>query len=122
MKRFIRRTWRETWNAKEDALYVSAQRDNTPLREHTCFLHVLHRDDRVVAQSQKGNHPRKWDKDGTIVEALDLDQNVVKIDGSGRVIKRNRRFLQAKPAVRISALPSSCFDSPAATTRIPQES
>ena len=49
---------------------------------------------RVFIQNQRGHYPRKWDKIGTIVEVLPWDQYVIKVDGSGRITKRNRRFLR----------------------------
>ena len=36
----------------------------------------------------------KWDKVGRVVEILPFDQYVIKVDGSGRITKRNRRFLR----------------------------
>ena len=41
-----------------------------------------------------GNYPRKWDKTGTVVEVRQFDQYFVKVDGSGRVTLRNRKFLR----------------------------
>ena len=36
----------------------------------------------------------KWDKTGTVIEVWQCDQYVVKIDGSGRMSTRNRKFLR----------------------------
>ena len=38
--------------------------------------------------------PNKWDKSGLVVEALNYDQYRIKVDGSGRLTLRNRRFLK----------------------------
>ena len=62
--RFIRRTWREAWRAKEDVLRVR-------------------------------------------VEALDFGQYNVKVGGSGRITRRNRRFLRIIPDVAESQQTSS---------------
>ena len=43
------------------------------------------------------NHPGKWNKVGRVVEILSFDQYVIKVDGSGRITKRNRRFLRLSP-------------------------
>ena len=88
--RFIRRTWREAWRAKEDALRVRAKRTNDALSARTRPLRALRCGDRVFIQNQGGRHPRKWDKVGTVVEALDFDQYNVKVGGSGRITRRNR--------------------------------
>ena len=70
--RFIRRTWREAWRAKEDALRVRAKRTNDALSARTRPLRC---DNRVFIQNQGGRHPHKWDKVGTVVEALDFCTN-----------------------------------------------
>ena len=43
---------------------------------------------------QPGPHKNKWDVSGTIVEVLDHNAYLVRVDGSGRVSKRNRQFLK----------------------------
>ena len=45
-------------------------------------------------QNQSGNHPKRWDRSGTIVDSVGHDSYLVKVDGSGRVTQRNRRFLR----------------------------
>ena len=45
-------------------------------------------------QNQRGNDPKRWNKSGKIVEKLDYDQYLVKVDGGGRLTRRNRRFLK----------------------------
>ena len=50
--------------------------------------------DRVFIQNQRGPHPTKWDASGTIMEEGQHDQYTVKVDGTGRVTLRNRRFLR----------------------------
>ena len=92
--RHIRRTWREAWQAKENALLLSAGRNDALLAQHTRSLSVVQCGDRVFIQNQRGQYPRKWDKIGTIVEVLPWDQYVIKVAGSGRITKRNRRFLR----------------------------
>ena len=56
----------------------------TPLDVGTC----------VQVQNQRGNAPNKWDHSGTIVEVLEFNSYLVKIDGTGRITKRNRQFLR----------------------------
>ena len=97
--RFIRRTWREAWRAKEDALRVRAKQTNDALSARTRPLRPLRCDDRVFIQNQGGIHPRKWDKVGTVVEALNFDRYNVKVRGSGRITRRNRRFHRFIPDV-----------------------
>ena len=45
-------------------------------------------------QNQSGNDPNKWDKTGVVVEVKQHDQYVIRVDGSGRVTLRNRKFLR----------------------------
>ena len=72
---------------------MRAGRNNTALRTNSRLLRALHCGDCVFLQNQPGNHPCKWDKIGTVTEALGFDQYVIKVSGSGRITKRNRRFL-----------------------------
>ena len=48
----------------------------------------------MLIQNQSGTKPTKWDRSGTIVEVRDFNKYVVKVDGSGRLTLRNRRFLK----------------------------
>ena len=48
----------------------------------------------VQIQNQKGNNPRRWNKSGKIVEKLNFDQYLIKVDGGGRITRRSRRFLK----------------------------
>ena len=55
--------------------------------------------DRCFVQNQTGNNPNRWDRTGLVVESHPNDQYTIKIDGSGRLTSRNRRFLrQFQPA------------------------
>ena len=63
------------------------------LTEHTQKLPDLILGDHVRIQNQIGSQPRKWDKSGKVVEVCQHDQYVIKVDGSGRVTLRNRKFL-----------------------------
>ena len=48
----------------------------------------------VRIQNQRGVDPKRWSKSGKIVEKLDFNQYLVKVDGGGRLTRRNRRFLK----------------------------
>ena len=52
--------------------------------------------DHVFIQNQHGAyaHPSKWDKSGKIIDVKPRNQYLVKVNGSGRVTVRNRRFLR----------------------------
>ena len=51
----------------------------------------------VQVQNKRCPHSNKWDLSGTITEVLPFNSYLIKMDGSGRVIKRNRQFI--KPIV-----------------------
>ena len=73
------------------------------LQEHTRRLPPLRVGDHVRIQNQMGPQPRRWDRTGTVIEVRQFDQYVIKIDGSGRVTLRNRRFLRKfTPVVLVS--------------------
>ena len=74
------------------------------LSEHTRALEPLAVGAIVQVQNQTGQSKNKWDYSGTVVEVLGHDTYHVKMDGSGRVTKRNRRFLrQILPYTRVLA-------------------
>ena len=91
----VRPLWRKAWEAKEDALCTRMTRAVESLKTHSRPLRPLLLGERVFLQNQQGPHPNKWDRSGTIVEIKSHDQYVVKVDGSGRLSLRNRRFLRA---------------------------
>ena len=95
----IRPIWREAWASKEKALRVRFAKSTEALNEHSRPLPKLNIGDKCFVQNQSGNHPTKWDRTGTVVETGDHEQYMVKIDGSGRITRRNRQFLRSfKPA------------------------
>ena len=95
----IHPTWREAWSQKETALRTRFTKSSEALNEHARALLPLSVGDRCFVQNQTGTAPIKWDRTGIVTGVLPHDQYVVKVDGSGRVTKRNRRFLRAfKPA------------------------
>ena len=91
----IHPTWRDAWASKEAALRTRFTRTSEALNEHARTLRPLKPGDKCFVQNQTGNAAKKWDRTGTVTETLGHDQYVIKIDGSGRVTKRNRRFLRA---------------------------
>ena len=72
----------ERRNANDTTRYNSTAHDLPPLVPRTP----------VTIQTK-----RKWDRSGVVVEVLPNRQYRIKVDGSGRVVLRNRRFL--KPAI-----------------------
>lgn len=90
----IRPLWRQAWAAKEDALRTRMSRTTESLKAHSRPLRPLALGERVFLQNQQGPHPNKWDRSGVVVESLGHDQYRVRVDGSGRLTLRNRRFLR----------------------------
>ena len=87
-------TWRETLFSREEALRKRHMRTAKRLSEHSRSLPPLVTGDYVRVQNEMGPHPTKWDKRGIVVEVRQFDQYVVRVDGLGRVILRNRKFLR----------------------------
>ena len=87
-------TWRETLLSREEALRNRHMRAAERLSEHTCSLPPLAVGDCVCIQNQVGPNLTKWDKTGIVIEVRQFDQYVVRVDGSGRVMLRNRKFLR----------------------------
>ena len=111
----IHPVWREAWEAKESALKTRFLHSSESLNEHAKNLPPLVAGDRCFIQNQNGNAPKKWDRTGTVVEVLPHSQLVVKVDGSGRLTKRNRRFVRkfmaASPNIRSAAPPVTLVPS-----------
>ena len=87
-------TWRETLQAREDALRIRHMRAHERLSEHTRVLPPLIIGNCVRLQNLVGLHPTKWDRTGIVVEVQQYDQYVIRVDGSGRVTLRNRKHLR----------------------------
>jgi hypothetical protein len=86
-------TWRKTLDARGEALRNRHIKQGERLSEHTKRLPPQAIGDCVRIQNQIGYYPLKWDKTGVIIEVRQFDQYEVKVDGSGRVPLRNRKFL-----------------------------
>ena len=87
-------TWRSSLAAREEALRSRHMRDLERWTEHTKQLPPLRVGDHVRLQNQTGPYPTKWDKTGLVIEVRQFNQYLVKMDGSGRVTLRNRKFLR----------------------------
>ena len=87
-------TWRDTLLAREEALRNRHMRASERWSKHTKRLPPLKVGHHVRIQNQTGPHPTKWDKTGVVVEVHQFDQYVIRVDGSGRITIRNRKFLR----------------------------
>ena len=88
--------WREMWRMKEQALRDNYVKNLEPVQSKSRrSLKPLAVGQHVALQNQQGLHPLRWDRSGVIVMCMDYDQYIVKVHGSNRLTKRNRRFLRA---------------------------
>ena len=103
----IRPTWRETWSQKEDGMRSRMPRSTDALDMHTLPLAPLSLGDKVFLQNQRGSHPKKWDKSGSVVELGNHGQYWMNVDGSGSLSLRDRRFLRkfVPPSLTITEIP-----------------
>ena len=90
----IRPTWREAWDYKEEALRQRFHRSAEKRDAHAHPLPTLNLGDRCYIQNQAGNFPKRWDRSGTVMEINDFDSYTLKVDGTGRVTRRNRKYLR----------------------------
>ena len=58
------------------------------------MLQPLKVGDHVYIQNLTGNHPKRWERTGVVIEVRQFHQYVVRVDGSGRVTLRNRQHLR----------------------------
>ena len=87
-------TWRETLAYREQALAKRHSREHEKWDQHTRSLPPLKIGNHVYLQNLTGNHPKRWDRTGIVVEVRQFHQYVVKVDGSGRLTIRNRQHLR----------------------------
>ena len=110
-------------SAQSGARHGLPRRTTESLREHSPPLRPLAPGEIVFLQNQQGASSTKWDRSGIVVESLGHDQYRVKIDGSGRLTLRNRRFLRAyTPATPSIELQSAILPSPLETVRTASQS
>ena len=100
-------TWIETLQAREAAMRARNVRNAERLTEHTVRLQPLKVGDRVFIQNQTGNHPLRWDRSCLVIEVEQFDQYAVKVDGSGRVTLRNRKFLRKFDKIVVDYIPGT---------------
>ena len=86
-------TWTELLSHREFALARRHSRDHERC-EHTHRLPPLQVGDHVYVQNLVGNHPRRWERTGTVVEVRQYHQYVIRIDDTGRVTIRNGQHLR----------------------------
>jgi hypothetical protein len=90
----IRPEWTLTAEMREKALAKWHLATKTQLLSKSKPLKPLELNCVVQVQNQRGTHGNKWDLSGTIVEVQPFDAYLVKMDGTGRITKRNRIFLR----------------------------
>ena len=69
-------------------------RTSENLNKHARPLQPFIPGNKCFVQNQTGQHAKKWYYTGTVVSVLPHDKYGIKMDGSGRVTYRNRRFLR----------------------------
>ena len=108
------KVWRLTAEHRELALAKRHAQQRERLLEHTRTLPPLKVGESVYIQNQVGNYPRRWEKSGIVIEVKQHDQYLVKVDGSGRVTARNRKFLRKftpfSPSNNLNCNPSAVYD------------
>ena len=77
---------------RESALAKRAARATEELTRGTIDLGKLTLGDNVRVQNQTGEKPTRWDNTGVVVEIEEFDQYMVKMEDTGRLSLRNRKF------------------------------
>ena len=98
-------TWQEILDHREAAMAKRHVAHHEAWSEHTTKLPPLKVGMKVFVQNQVGNKPRRWDKTGVVMECKEFDQYVIKIDGTGRLTNRNRKFLRKLTPITRKQLP-----------------
>ena len=109
----MRKEWQITAEEREKALSRrhATELERLSLRAHE--LPPLNIGDSVRLQNQVGNHPRRWDRTGVIIElGPGPRQYLVRADGSGRVTLRNQKFLRKCTTVADPPFPAAIVPPP----------
>ena len=121
--------WQELLQHREYAMAKRHVLHHEAWTEHTKELGRLELGDKVFLQNQVGPNPRRWERTGTVMECKDHDQYAVKVDGTGRITLRNRKFLRKlkqipKPTPPVPSIPAKTFlpDTLDQLPTLPQES
>ena len=102
--------WQDLANKREQALARRSTKIATRLSQNAKRLEPLQAGTSVFIQNQTGNYPKRWDRRGVVVSDEGYDQYLVRVDGSRRVTRRNRKFL--KPFVPYKPSDIVQFDDP----------
>ena len=86
--------WSLVREYRERALARRLDRDGARLEQYTKKQKQIPIGGAVAVQNQTGRFPKKWDKTGVVLENMDHDKVLVRMDGSRRLTTRNRRFVR----------------------------
>lgn len=90
----VRPLWRDAWAQKESALKKRFFHSIEKHDHKTHSLPSLNIGDHCYIQNQSGNYPKRWDRSGVVVESHGFESYTLKVDGSGRLTRRNRKHLR----------------------------
>ena len=120
-----RKDWIMLKEDREKALAHRYGQIEEKLRKHCRQLDELQEGDAVQIQNQNGNQPLRWNKSGVVIERLGHDQYTIRMDGSGRMTLRNRRYLRKiKPLFQrvVTYEENSRHEEPRSEVPSPEES
>ena len=107
--------WIHCRKQRELALRHKVIKDGERWNEHSRALPALTTGQHVFIQNQRGagKQAKRWDRTGVIVENSGNDKYAIRVDGSGRVLQRNRRYLRSfKPMIPQPTMPSTSIREP----------
>ena len=113
--------WVDNAEKRELALKKRLYRGLERWSEHTKSQGMLQPGQNVYIQNQRGvgKASKRWDRSGVILENKGFDKYSVRVDRSGRVTDRNRRFLRAFKPAEVPRIPgygeNVCVNIPQAT-------
>ena len=90
----LRSDWEKAAKLREECFVKRHYAKCEDLSNKTRQLPRLIPGDEVYIQDQDGKTPRQWNKSGKVLEVLPHDSYLVRVDGSYRTTKRNRKFLR----------------------------
>ena len=103
----LHKDWLITAEEREKHFSQHTQKIINEYNNHSHALKPLPIRSQVLIQSLTMKNKLRWTQTGTIVEILPFRQYKIRLDGSGRIVLRNRRHLKPCHIINPSIIPSA---------------
>ena len=88
--------WQERLDFRKKLLEDKHSKRGAELEEHCRTPRKLNVGEAVLLQNQTAKNNKRWDLEGKVVRLGDFDKVIIKLEDSGKITTRNRRFVRPK--------------------------